>query len=110
MRRSLSEHAVFGTSVAALSDHRKRIGSARKRKSAVNRRLATRWCGLATRRYGRAATRQKPGESILFVIIRDSFDLWFFTRDLEPSLGCVTRSLLGLVLRLKGIGAARSDL
>jgi hypothetical protein len=81
MRRSLYGHTVFGKRVAAQSDHRKRIGSAPKRNSAVNRRFATRWCELATSGYGLIATRRKAGVPLPSQIIRDSFELTFVKPD-----------------------------
>jgi hypothetical protein len=81
MRRSLFGHTVFGKRVAAQSPHRKRIGYAPKRNSAVSRRFATKWCGLATSGYGLIAARRKAGVSLPSQIIRDSFDLTFVRRD-----------------------------
>ena len=81
MRKSLSGHTDFGKRVAAQSAHRKRIGAAPKRNSAVNRRFATRRCGLATSGYGLTATRREAGVPLPSLIIRDSFDLTFVRRD-----------------------------
>ena len=106
MRRSLSGHTVFGNSMAALSDHRKRIGSEPQRKSAVNRRFATSWSGLATRRYG-LTTSRRPRVSLRFQIIRDRFDLSFVIRDRASNCNRWRRcAALRVLLGFEGISAA----
>jgi hypothetical protein len=61
MRKELSGHTVCGKRVAAQSAHRKRIGSAPTRKSAVNRQFATKPCGRAIRGCVPPTARQDPG-------------------------------------------------
>src|SRR5271157_141564 len=97
MRRGLSGHTVFGKSVVAQSAHRKRIGSAPKRKSAVNRRLAMKRCALAIRECALPAARRGPMAPLPFQIIRDSFDLLFVIRG-RASNG--NRDMLGSLLRV----------
>jgi len=110
MRRSLCGHIVFGKRAAAQSPHRKRIGSAPKRNSAVNGRIATKWCGRATSGYGRTAARRKRGVPHPFQIIRDSFDLPFVRRDEASNGNCWQHSLGSRARRrrLDGVGRVLS--